>query len=478
MTADVALGEDFLQDVIGAMAKDIANVFVPGSSLGVVLAKHVGLAFCRAGWNWLKTKKQSQQQAVIDALTQIPAERVKDIAEKELGKTRIGRQTKKDVVSLLSAIPMTTRRAITRPDDGGVPSTLLSQLPRTQTDLLRFVPLRPPRFEPGDQVPGNDYRVDLLLGQGGFAEVWRAQHIIRTGQPPVALKFCLEPELLVSLKTEIKLLDTLPEPTRSDGFVRLLDTGYSSEPPFLVYEYVDGGDLVSWLAGFEGKPPPVRDVVRILSSTARAMAIAHEHGIAHRDLKPANLLLTRDGRVKVADLGIGAIMAGAEEQSEFAGGITDSTVLRGAHTPLYADPLSESGGTAEPQTDVYAMGVIAYQLLVGNITRRIGPAWEGELRQHKVSDDLIEIIRACTELRSKRVANAGELLQRLDEIKLDGSPKKRAKRSSKDGGASSEARPQRAKSQRRSKSATNFCTNCGQQVQQRDKFCTDCGYRI
>lgn len=82
---------------------------------------------------------------------------------------------------------------------------------------------------------------------------------------------------------------------------------------------------MSWLAGCEGKPPTVREVVRVLRSTARAMAVVHENGIMHRDLKPANLLLTRDERVKVADLGIGVIMAGAEEPSEFARGITDPT---------------------------------------------------------------------------------------------------------------------------------------------------------
>src|SRR3546814_18550589 len=80
--------------------------------------------------------------------------------------------------------------------------------------MLRFVPLRPPHFQPGTKLAGYDYCLDTLLGQGGFAEVWKAHNTERAGQPPVALKFCLDEALLPSLRREIRLLDRRSEERR------------------------------------------------------------------------------------------------------------------------------------------------------------------------------------------------------------------------------------------------------------------------
>src|SRR3546814_15630083 len=104
---------------------------------------------------------------------------------------------------------MPARQALHRWDDAGRVTTLLSQLPRTPEEMLRFVPLRPPHFQPGTKLPGYDYCLDALLGQGGFAEVWKAHNTELAGQPPVALKFCLDEALLPSLRREIRLLDRL-----------------------------------------------------------------------------------------------------------------------------------------------------------------------------------------------------------------------------------------------------------------------------
>src|SRR5690606_33061289 len=180
-------------------------------------------------------------------------------------------------------------QALHRYDDGGRVTTLLSQLPRSPEEMQRFVPLRPPRFQPGDKVAGYDYRLETLLGQGGFAEVWKARSTELAGEAPVALKFCLDPALLASLKREMQLLDRLKVYTAGKDFVRLLHTAYSAEPPFLVYEYVDGGNLDGWLDSFAGQPPPAAEVLSVLKMTARAVAAAHAQGIVHRDLKPANL---------------------------------------------------------------------------------------------------------------------------------------------------------------------------------------------
>jgi hypothetical protein len=435
------LGESFLRVSIRAAAQDLANLVVPGSALGVVLIEHAGIAFCKAAWSWLRPRKLPERQRAIDELTQTRVETAREIAEMELGRSAVRPEMKPELVNYMSAIPMTARRAISRPNDGGRPATLLSQVPQSENDLRRFIPLRPPRFQPGDQAPGYDYQLDLLLGQGGFAEVWKAHHLYRTKQPPVALKFCLDPSLLVSLKMEIKVLDILSGPRSDDDFVRLLDTAYSADPPFLVYEYVDGGDLVSWLADFDGNPPSGMDIVRVLKMTARALAFAHQQGIVHRDLKPANLLVTREGRIKVADFGIGAITANAESEQR---AVTGVSVLHGASTPHYTDQLM-AGKKADPKVDVYALGVIAYQLLTGAFSRGIVPAWYAELQQRGVPEAFLKVIGGCVDIPERRFPDASAVLAALEPF---------------------------------SQISVNFCHRCGEKVLPDYRFCLKCGVSL
>src|SRR3546814_4823290 len=113
--------------------------------------------------------------------------------------------------------------------------------------------------------------------------------------------------------------------------------------------------------------------------TARAVAVAHGHGIVHRDLKPANLLVTREGRVKVADFGIGAVMSESGEGSGARAAATQPTFLHLAHTPVYSDPLRDRSAVPDPRDDVYALGVIGYQLLVGSDAART----EGGRRRYR-----------------------------------------------------------------------------------------------
>jgi Protein kinase domain len=452
MAGDFALGDDFVSEVLCAAARDCAAAVLPGSSVASLLAERVGVAFCRAAWSWLSGKSAAQQQAAITALAQAPVHRVRPAVEAGLAGIACDTETRAQLVTYLTAIPMTARRAITRPNDGGQPTTLVSQLPRNEADLLRFVPLRAPRFQPGDQVPGHDYCVEALLGQGGFAEVWKARHTLREDEPPVALKFCLDPTLLVSLRVEIAAWDAMNPPAPHEGFVQLRGTAYNAAPPFLVYEYVDGGDLTAWLAGYDGKRPPVRSVVKIMRMTARALAVAHRHGVVHRDLKPANLLITREGRIKVSDFGIGAILSDAEGRSGRAGALTGATLLRGAHTPIYTDPLQPRDAAPNPKADVYALGVIGYQLLRADVTQPIGPAWRADLQRREIPDELVDVIGACVDIASRRLPDAAAVAAALDRFDSDRPPP-----------------PQEP---------SPFCIACGTKALRGHAFCVHCGERL
>src|SRR5262249_8586254 len=111
--------------------------------------------------------------------------------------------------------------------------------------LLALLPRRLPRFRPGDRPPGaGDWELVELLGVGGFGEVWKAHNPHFDGVPPVALKFCLDPEARDRLlRHEAAVLNQVLRHGKPPGIVTLQHTYLSADPPCLEYEYVSGGDL-------------------------------------------------------------------------------------------------------------------------------------------------------------------------------------------------------------------------------------------
>jgi hypothetical protein len=388
---------------------------LPGGVIVGALFEEVAMPFCEAAWTYLRGQPQAQQQEALGALAQLPVPEARELAEEELATFAPG--TRERLVDYLSAVPMSARRAVSRPDDAGRPSVLLSQLPRGQDSLLAFLPLRPPRFRPGHRVPAHDLELDLLLGQGGFGEVWRARHLLRRSQPPRALKFCLEPAMQVSLERELELLDRIEAEGRHEGIVQLLGTALSADPPFLTYEYVDGGDLAAWLASFEGRPAPAREVVRVLCMACEALAFAHERGIVHLDLKPANLLVTREGRLKVADFGIGRVVSENEARRTDGSLLRAATALQGACTPLYADRAQQRGQAVDARADVYALGVVAYQILMGDVTLALPSYWRDELDERGVPGGLLDVLGGCLSLPARRLPHAGAVLAELKKLR-------------------------------------------------------------
>jgi WD40 repeat protein/tetratricopeptide (TPR) repeat protein len=208
----------------------------------------------------------------------------------------------------------------------------------------------PEEIGPGD-LPG--YEVLEKLRRGGMGVVYKARHLSLGRVVAVKLILSGEPADLARFRTEAQTLARLHHP----GIVQVFEVGERQGRPYFAMEFVDGGPLDRKLAG---TPQPPREAARLAETLARAIHVAHEHGIIHRDLKPSNVLLAADGTPKIADFGLAKRLDGEA-------GLTWSGAVVG--TPSYMAPEQAARRAEEravtPLIDVYALGVILYELLTG-----------------------------------------------------------------------------------------------------------------
>jgi serine/threonine protein kinase len=342
-------------------------------------------------------------------------------------------QVQQNLRDYLAQVPVAVRQPLRRPADPSgktVPNTLTL---RRAEDLLPFLPVCLPRFHSGDTVPGRgDWKLVELLGVGGFAEVWKGINA-HTGET-AAFKFCVAHEAATALRqsaetlrNEAKLLARLRSEGKDRGFVRLMDTNLDGDTPFLVYEYVAGGNLSGLIRDWQarGGADPEEATAK-LCAIAEIVAVAHSlhPPIVHRDLKPANILVERgsDGQpdLKVADFGIGG-MAASRDIARTRGGaysqvMTEASAWRGAYSLLYASPQQMRGGKADPRDDVHALGVIWWQMLTGdlNASRPSGSGWKKRLEERGMSRERIELLERCIEEETTdRLPDAGALAAAL-----------------------------------------------------------------
>jgi len=205
------------------------------------------------------------------------------------------------------------------------------------------------RFLPG-AVLAERYRIVAPLGRGGMGEVYRADDL-KLGQP-VALKFLppgLEqhPDRLSWLLTEVRLARQVSHP----NVCRVYDVGEVDGQHFLSMEYVDGEDLASLLRRI-GRLPGER-ATQVARQICAGLAAAHEQGILHRDLKPSNVMIDGRGRARLTDFGLAGI----------AGGIAEGDIRTG--TPAYMAPEQLAGAEVSVRSDLYALGLVLYELFTG-----------------------------------------------------------------------------------------------------------------
>jgi serine/threonine protein kinase/DNA-binding CsgD family transcriptional regulator len=255
------------------------------------------------------------------------------------------------------------------------------------------------------------YRLVEPIGQGSMAMVYRARDILL--ERDVAIKF-LAPRRLVSSEAserfirEARTIAQLNHP----NIMHLYDAGREESWHYQVLEYIAGRDLRGWMLA---QKPTLADILHLIRGTLYALDYAHQHGVIHRDIKPENIMITPEQQVKVTDFGL------ALNQRELR--LTQDDVIIG--TVFYLAPEVIAGKTADSRTDLYAVGVVFYELLTG------APPFTGDLMMSVISqivhapvtfpDDIPPLIRdVITRLLAKdpeaRFASAAEVVNVLPEL--------------------------------------------------------------
>ncbi len=277
-------------------------------------------------------------------------------------------------------------------------------------------------FKPGDAVPGREqWQLTRQLDASGSSEVWVGEHP-KTHETRV-FKFASDGVRLKGLKREVTLARYLRESLgdRPD-FVRVLEWNFDASPYYLESEFC-GPDLLGWAESQGGLAQiPFQTRLNVLIQAAQAVAAAHDIGVLHKDLKPANVLASPkpDGgwQVKVADFGSGSLME-PSRLSEL--GITNLgfTQTGGAGmaaltgTLMYLPPEVLAGQSPTASGDVYALGVMLYQLVAGDFRKPLSAGWEEGVEDPLLRED---IALAASGDQAKRLVSAAALVDRLQNL--------------------------------------------------------------
>ncbi|MBJ7499414.1 MAG: winged helix-turn-helix domain-containing protein [Sphingopyxis sp.] len=276
-------------------------------------------------------------------------------------------------------------------------------------------------FHAGDTVPGRkQWQLVEPLGDSGAEDVWLARHD-KTGEERV-FKFADAPDRLRGLKREAALTRLLFAGLgKAAPLPPLLEWNFEASPFFLEYGY-GGRDLTAWGAGHGGLARvPLEKRLAVAAMIARAVARMHDLGVLHKDLKPANILLaTEDGTdtVRLADFGSGRLLDDtvlANFQITDPGSLDPDLARDEPRSGTLAYRAPELVGDAVPtvKSDIYALGMILYQLAVGDFSASLAPGWESRIADRVLRGD---ILTAAEGDPAARLASASLLAERLETL--------------------------------------------------------------
>ncbi len=251
------------------------------------------------------------------------------------------------------------------------------------------------------------YQFESLLGRGGMGAVYKAVQV--SLDRPVAIKVLpgdliddTDAQFAERFKNEARTMAKMNHP----GIVNVFDFGETQTGLFyIVMEFVDGTDVAKMIQS-QGKLPQDY-ALAITAHVGDALAYAHRNGVVHRDIKPANIMVNTEGTVKVADFGL------AKQSDAGLSGLTKTNMAMG--TPDFVAPEALSPGTVvDGRADLYAMGVMLYQMLTGEIPRGLWTMPSKKLGTDPRFDDVI--LKAMQTDRELRYQDATEIRRDLDTI--------------------------------------------------------------
>ncbi|GEP40721.1 hypothetical protein BGE01nite_00120 [Brevifollis gellanilyticus] len=249
-------------------------------------------------------------------------------------------------------------------------------------------------------LPGGAYKVESFLGQGGMGAVYKGAQVRL--KRPVAIKIMRRDlgrdyDFEARFEREAQAMAKLSHP----NIVSVIDFGEAGpDYLYIVMELVDGADLMDVIRGGQMTQEMA---LTLLPQICDALQFAHDHGIVHRDIKPSNIMLTRDGRIKMADFGLAKRLD------------TESTMHTktgtGMGTPDYAAPEQfDPNGHIDHRADIYALGVMIYQMITGTLPRG---AWKSPSERAAVAPQWDDIVSRAMQ------SDPADRYQQASEVKTD-----------------------------------------------------------
>lgn len=276
----------------------------------------------------------------------------------------------------------------------------------------------------GQVIPGTQWLFESKLGEGGFGEVWLGRHQILKERR--VFKFCFRADRVRSLKREVTIFRLLKERAGNHrGIMSVREVHFDDPPFYIVMDYAEGQNLRIWCESKGGiQQIPLETRIEIVAQVAEALQAAHRAGVIHRDVKPTNILLATSNcesrqpapEVKLADFGIGQVLS-----QEILAGITragfTATLSSGSSatfgTLMYLAPELQTGQPASPQSDIYSLGIVLYQLLVGDLSRPLTFDWFRKIDDALLREDLEKCLRGEP---SERFSDVGQLAENLRNL--------------------------------------------------------------
>jgi serine/threonine protein kinase/class 3 adenylate cyclase/formylglycine-generating enzyme required for sulfatase activity/cephalosporin-C deacetylase-like acetyl esterase len=284
----------------------------------------------------------------------------------------------------------------------------------------------------GQAVPNTKWVLEQKLGEGGFGEVWLGRH--QTMKERRVFKFCFRADRVRSLKREMTLFRLIKERIGDHPNIVSLREVYFDEPPYyVVMDHVEGSDLKNWAEAQGGlEKVPLETKLEIVAQIADALQAAHDAGVIHRDVKPGNILvatqrpevggqkpdfqhstLNTQPSAKLTDFGIGQVVSQECLADVTKAGFTQTmlgSTSKGAGTTMYLAPEIIAGNPATAQSDIYSLGVVLHQLLVGDFKRPMTTDWIADIREVLLQED---VRRCVTGKPEERFGQAAELASSL-----------------------------------------------------------------